>query len=75
MPLMSRRSTASAQDFDEASPQSWLSSFLGRGIASRGQANLTRYLRRIAFTASMFVLLSATAPMAPFRDRHKGATS
>ena len=37
---------------DQASPQSWLLSFLG----SRGQSNLKRFFRGVALTTLIFVL-------------------
>ena len=54
---MSRRPAATIDGTNQASPQSWLSSFLGRGIFSRGHASLKRLLRSAAFFAWMFVLL------------------
>ena len=41
---------------DQASPQSWLLSFLGREIASRGQSNLKRFIRGVAMTTLIFFL-------------------
>ncbi|MBL0041642.1 MAG: RHS repeat protein [Xanthomonadales bacterium] len=55
---MNRKPAAIAQESDEASPQSWLSSFLGRGFAACGRANLKRGLRSVVLTALMIVCLT-----------------